>query len=145
MKKLFLLLLSVFALQSASYADDDKPIEFNQLPVKAQEFIKKHFPTHKCSFAKMESDLLDKNYTVIFTNGESVEFDSSGEWKDIECKTTGVPAAIIPSQIASQIKERYPQEKFLKIERSKKYYEVKLSNGLELKFTKKFKLVEIDN
>lgn len=145
MKKLFLILLSVFALQSVSFADDDKPININQLPIKSQEFIKKHFSNHKTSFAKVENELWDKNYTVIFTNGESIEFNKEGEWKDIECKTTGIPTAIIPSELMVQIKERYPKESVLKIERDKKYYEVKLSNGLELKFTKKYKLVEVDN
>lgn len=145
MKKLFLVMISLFALQSASFADDDKPIDFNQLPTKAQEFIKTHFNDLKISFAKTETDLLSKNFTVIFTNGESVEFDGDGEWREIECKTTGIPVAIIPAQLQAQIKERYPAEKVMKIERDKKYYEVKLSNKLEMKFTKKFKLVEIDN
>ncbi|MCZ2607976.1 PepSY-like domain-containing protein, partial [Bacteroides fragilis] len=39
----------------------------------------------------------------------------------------------------------YPDAKVLKIERDKTDYEVKLSNGWELKFDSKFNLIDIDN
>ena len=74
-----------------------------------------------------------------------MEFDNKGEWRDIEAKSDGVPAELVPAEINSYVSQNYPGQKILKIDRSHSRYEVDLSNGLELKFNKRFKLVEIDN
>ena len=47
-------------LQTVVWADDDKPIQVNQLPQTAQTFIKTHFPNNKVAMAKMETDWFDK-------------------------------------------------------------------------------------
>lgn len=52
---------------------------------------------------------------------------------------------IIPSPIQKYTATNYPDAKVLKIERDKTDYEVKLSNGWELKFDSKFNLIDIDN
>lgn len=75
MKKVLLLLVCLFTLQTVVWADDDKPIQVNQLPQTAQTFIKIHFPDNKVAMAKMETDWFDKSYDVIFTNGDKLEFD----------------------------------------------------------------------
>ena len=48
MKKVLLLLVCLFTLQTVVWADDDKPIQVNQLPQTAQTFIKTHFPNNNC-------------------------------------------------------------------------------------------------
>ena len=60
MKKVFLFLVCLFALQTVVMADDDKPIQVNQLPQPAQTFIKQYFSAAKVAMAKMETDLFDK-------------------------------------------------------------------------------------
>lgn len=145
MKKLALFFISMFIFQTALFADDDKPIQISQLPVKAQEFIKSHFQKSEVLLAKIDTELLNKSYKVVFSGGESVEFDKNGLWKDVECKQTVVPAAIVPNVIADYVKKNFPKEKILKIDRDSKFYEIELSNKLELKFDKNFKLVDLDN
>lgn len=39
----------------------------------------------------------------------------------------------------------YPDVRIVQIERDKRGYETDLSNGLEVRFNKQFKVVEIDN
>lgn len=144
MKKLLFLLVCLFALQTVARADDDKPIQINQMPQQAQLFIKKYFADSKVALAKMESDLLNKSYDVIFTDGNKVEFDKKGNWKEVDCKYSSVPAAIIPETIQKYIKTNYPDTKVVKMERDKKEYEVKLTNRTELKFDMDFNLLDID-
>lgn len=144
MKKLFFLFVCLFTLQTVARADDDKPIQVNQLPQKAQLFIKQYFADSRTAIAKMESDFLDKSYDVIFTNGDKLEFDKKGNWKEVNCKYSSVPTGIIPSAILKYVTANYPDTKVLKIERDKKDYEVKLSNGWNLKFDLKFNLIDID-
>ena len=129
MKKVFLFLVCLFALQTVVMADDDKPIQVNQLPQPAQTFIKQYFSAAKVAMAKMETDLFDKSYDVIFTNGDKLEFDKRGAWTEVNCKYSSVPGNVIPAQI----------------QKDKKDYEIKLSNGWEIKFDLKFNVIDIDN
>lgn len=145
MKKLLLLFVCLFTIQSIVKADDDKPVQISQLPQAAQQFIKTHFSDNKVAIAKMETDWFDKSYDVIFTNGNKLEFDKQGNWKEVDCKYSAVPATVIPAQILKYVSENYPDAKVLKIERDKKDYEVKLSNKWELKFDLQFNLIDIDN
>lgn len=145
MKKLVVLFVCLFTLTSVVRADSDKAIRTDQLPELAQQFIKQHFAGNNVAIAKMESDLFSKSYDVIFANGNKVEFDKAGEWKEIDCKYSMVPSAVIPDAIRKYVTANYPDAKIVKIERDKKDYEVKLSGGLELKFDLKFNLINIDN
>ena len=99
MKKVLLLLVCLFTLQTVVWADDDKPIQVNQLPQTAQTFIKTHFPDNKVAMAKMETDWFDKSYDVIFTNGDKLEFDKKGIWTEVNCKYSAVPVAVVPDAI----------------------------------------------
>lgn len=145
MKKLLLLFACLFALQSVVRADDDKPIQVNKMPKQAQQFISQHFPGNQVAIAKVESDFLDKSYDVIFTNGNKVEFDKKGNWKEVNCKYSMVPAGIVPTPIQKYVTANYADAKVVKIDRDKRDYEVKLSNGWELKFDLSFNLINIDN
>ena len=65
MKKLLILFVCLFTLQTIARADDDKPIQVSQMPQKAQQFIKQHFAGNNIAMAKVESDFLQKSYDVI--------------------------------------------------------------------------------
>lgn len=145
MKKILLLLVCLFSLQTVVRADDDRPIAVTQLPASAQQFINKHFAGNQVAFAKMEKDWFSKSYDVTFTNGNKLEFDEKGEWTEVDCKYTSVPAAIVPKAIADYVAQNYKDVRILKIDRDTRDYEVKLSNRLELKFDLQFNLIDIDD
>ena len=89
--------------------------------------------------------MLSKNYEVIFTNGDKVEFDRTGGWAEVKCTRNPVPEAIVPAAIRDYVKTNYPDAEILKIERSKKEYEVKLSNRWEIKFNNQMQVIDIDD
>ena len=93
----------------------------------------------------MERELFDTTYEVIFTSSSKVEFLKNGDWKEVDCKYSTVPAAIIPQQIAQYVFQYYPDTSVVQIDRDKRDYEVKLTNGLELTFDLKFNLIDIDD
>lgn len=145
MRKLVVVLVCMFSLLTVAQADNDKPVQINQLPTQAQTFIKQYFASVSIALAKEEKDLFDKNYDVIFTNGDKIEFDKNGLWKEVICThSDAVPAGIIPVSISRYVAEKYAGMKIVRIEQDKKDYEVKLSNGLELKFDRSFNLIDID-
>lgn len=145
MKKLLVLFVCLFTMQAAKvWADDDRPVKVEQMPQQAQQFIKKHFPKSSVALAKMEVDLFSKSYEVLFTNGDKLEFDSKGVWTEVNCKYSVVPAEIIPAAIKTYINQHYPDTKIIKIEKDSRDYEVELSNKWEIKFDKKFNVIDID-
>ncbi len=140
-----MMLFCALFVQTAAFADLEKPVTLAQLPAAAQQTIKKHFADRQIALAKVEMEVFGKTYDVIFTNGEKIEFDSKGQWRDIECRQLHVPAALIPAAIANYVKKNYPQTTILKIERDRRTYEIELSNRLELKFNNAFQLIDIDD
>ena len=145
MKKLVIMLVCMFAVHPMVMADNDKPLEGSQLPAKAQTFIKTYFKDHKVAMAKLESGMFYKSYDVVFTNGEKVEFDKSGEWKEVRCRQSGVPAQIVPEAIRNYVKTNYPDARILQIEYDDNEYEIKLSNRWEITFDSKMRVIDIDD
>lgn len=58
MKKLLLLFVCLFTIQSVVRANDDKPIKVDQLPQPAHQFVKSHFGDSKVAMAKMGNRLV---------------------------------------------------------------------------------------
>lgn len=146
MKKIFnLLVVLLISSVSVVKADNDKIIGKNQLPAQAQQFLNENFANIKISYAKQERDFLERSYEVLLTDGTKLEFSSKGTWEEVDCKYGEVPAAIVPERIKQYIKENYPNEKVLKIERKRNNVEVKLSNKLELTFDNDFNIIDIDD
>lgn len=145
MKKMMFLFVSLFVMNLAVFADNDKPIQMTEMPKEAQSFVKSHFANQSVAVAKMETDFLDKTYDVIFTNGDKVEFDKKGNWTKVDCEHTQVPQAVIPAAIQQYVSKNYPDAKVVKIEKTdRKGFDVDLSNGFDIEFDKKMRVVEID-
>lgn len=126
-------------------ADNDKPVTVNQLPAKAQTFLTTYFKDAKVALATQDTELFSKSYDVVFNNGDKVEFDKSGEWTEVRCRLTGVPAELVPAPITTYVKNLYPDTQILQIERDTRGYEIKLSNRLEITFNKQMQPVDIDD
>lgn len=137
---LSLLLTSQMALQAA-----DKPVQVNQMPKKAQAFITTYFPSEKVAFSSVDTDMMGNEYKVIFANGQVAEFDKKGEWTEVDAKTSTVPAGVVPALIQNYLKTSHPDAKVAKIERDRTGYELKLANGIEVKFDAKQNIVGYDD
>lgn len=141
-----ILLTGLFLLgATAVYAGDGRPVSSAQLPQQAQQFIRQHFPKSKIALTKVDRGLLDTEYEVVFADGSKAEFAKDGEWKEVVCRKSAVPAGILPAKIARKIAELYPNGRVVEIDRDSREYEVKLSDGTELTFDSAFELVDIDD
>lgn len=108
-EKVLILAAALLALGiSSACADSDRPIDVAQLPQKAQQFIQKHFAGEKVALAKVERDFLEVRYEVIFTDGAKAEFYKDGEWKEVDCRYSSVPAAVIPRRSRSTCPDTIP-------------------------------------
>ena len=77
--------------------------------------------------------------------GERGRVRRRGNWTEINCKMSSVPAALVPAKITQYVKSPYPGTKILEIEKADNQYEVKLSNRLEVTFNRNFQVVDIDD
>lgn len=142
MKKVLFAIVCLFALSTQTFAD--RPVEKSQLPVNVQEFVKKHFPGVEVSYAKQDNDWFEKDYTVVLTNGDKLEFTSKGEWKELDCEHNQVPEGIIPAPIRKYVSENQKGQHIVEIKKERRHYDVKLSNKLEMEFSLDGKLLRFD-
>ena len=146
MNKIIIIALAVFSLGIiTAKVDNDRLIAKENLPKKAQQFIDSNFKNSKITYVKDESYFLEKSYEVLFADGTKVEFNRKGEWKEIDCRHSSIPATIVPAKILEYVNSNYQDVRILQIERDRVDYEIKLSNQLEITFDKKFNIIDIDN
>ena len=139
--KFFLLMAMVMTMSLNVMADDDdRVITYDQLPHAAQTFLKTHFATKVPLLVTADWD----DFTIRYESGEKIEFNRSGEWKDIECYNSKVPADAVPEQIYTYLNQNYPGKSVIKIERHRSVYEVKLNNGMEIEFNRNFQVLDVD-
>lgn len=136
MKKLGLIMVSLLLSTMAIFADNEKITrDKSVLPSVCRNFISANFEQAEISHIKIESNLLGtKGYDVILTNGVNVEFDKSGEWKEIEARHSSIPLGVLPERIAGYIRKNFPDNTVISVDKDTREYEVKLNNDLELKF-----------
>lgn len=144
MRILMIAICCMMSFNIVANAGNDKPINVNELPVKAQTLLSKHFKGQKVMLATIESGVVSRSYDVVLRNGTKLEFDKKGNLTEIDCKQSIVPSQLIPQPIKNYLKENYRGEAVRKIELNKKEYEVELTNGIDLTFNKHFQLIDID-
>ena len=140
-KTVFILLALLLTMCMPMMADNDRVITFDQLPQTAQTMLKTHFADKVPLVITVDWD----DYKVMYQSGEKVEFDKKGNWKDLDCKVSAVPTALIPEQIKTHVKATFPGTTIIKLDRDRRGYDVKLKNGLELEYNKQFQVVDIDD
>ena len=139
--KFFLLMAVVMTMSLTMSADDvDRVFTYYQLTLVAQTFLKANFATKVPLLVTADWD----DFTIRYESGEKIEFDKNGNWKDIECYSSKVPADVVPVQISSYISQNYPGKSVIKLERHRSVYEVKLNNGMEIEFNRNFQVIDMD-
>lgn len=141
---MMVMVCSVVLFSATACADKNKPIQVNELPTKAQTVLTTHFSGQKVTLATLESEIIDKSYNVVLQNGTKLEFDRKGNLTEVDCKQGTVPAKLIPQPIKSYVQANYSGQNIKKMEIDKNEHEVELSNGLDITFNKRFKVIDID-
>lgn len=142
--KLITLLLSFSLLCCNCSAQHDKIITYEQLPANVQSFIKQHYPASSVQFASLDDDLIRPDYDVALDNMVKLEFYNSGTLKIIS-DPSGIPQSVLPAEIFNYVFHNYPKTSIVKFEVERNHFEVELSNKLDLKFNKDFRLLKVDH
>ena len=145
MKKILFVLAAIFTFGVSNVsAENDRLVKKSELPAESQQFINEYFAGIELTYAKLERDFLERSYEVVLADGTKIEFVNKGAWKEVDCRYSEVPAAIVPQAVREYVAQKYPGEKILKIERDRGNYELKLSNRYELTFNSDYRIIDID-
>lgn len=128
---------------TAGAASAATPEKYDRLPDKARTFISEYFGSSDIASVKKEQ--FPTEYEVVFRSGAKAEFDADGEWMEVDCRSEAVPSVIVPQPIREYVNEKYPNQKIVGVSRDRRGYDVELSNGYELGFDRKFRLVDFDD
>ncbi len=146
MKKLLGLIVCMLLTVSAMYARDRVSRDVNLLPTEARELIKNHFAEASISYLKVDKNLFRvEGYDVRLTDGTELDFNSKGQWTEIEAEKNAVPASLIPDVIKKYMKQNYNGQRVKKIKHNRRGYELKLSNGLEVEFDNMGHFLRLDD
>ena len=142
MKKIVLLAIGIFAA-AVMASSREVPVTFDQLPSAAKTFVTENFPGETVTMAL--KDVHGRaEYDVRLSDGTELEFTHSGALKKISSRA-GISEKLIPDGIRKYVSAHFPGAGYREYEVGKRTYEVKISNGMELKFNRNFILMEVDD
>ncbi len=110
------------------------------LPKTATEFLDRHFKQSTVTETKTEKD----GYEVKLTNGMEVEFDASGNYREVDGHGKAIPTDFIDANIVDYVMANYPGKEITGIERKADKIEVDLSGNIGLEFDSKGKFKKRD-
>lgn len=143
MKKFWLVLLGAGLFAMAAFADGDVPVRMHELPDAAKTMVKTYFHDIEVVSVTMDQGMVP-SYEVKLADGTKIDFDARGEWTDVERPGGVVPDGLIPQPILKFVAANYPGQHVRGIERDGRNHEITLANGLELKFDRRFRLIDTD-
>ncbi|MGU3376660.1 PepSY-like domain-containing protein [Chryseobacterium sp. M5A1_1a] len=145
-KKITGVFILIFMLMGGLMFAQDRAINPNQLPKAAKSFLATHFKGVAVSSAIEDREIYGvDDYKVYLSNGMKMEFDSNGNWKEVDGKHQKVPYGFIPATIKNYSTKNFPNTYIIKIEKKRWSYKAELSNGLELEFDKNGSFKRIDD
>ena len=144
LKRTMMTLLAAAGTVTMVCAAGERPeTKVDQLPHKARTFIGEYFANR--NVANVRREQWPTCYEVVFADGTKAEFDADGDWMEVNCRREAVPTVIVPQQIRDYVMARYPAQKIVSVSRDRRGYDVELSNGFELGFDRRFRLVDLDD
>ena len=146
MKKLLPMICGMLMMIPIACAKDKVTRDEGILPTEAREFIKQYFPQSSVLYLKVDKNMFRlEGYDVRLSDGTELEFDRKGQWTDVECKGSVVPASIIPDVIQIYLKENYNSYRVKGIKHKRWGYELKLNSGLEVEFDNQGNFLRLDD
>lgn len=138
----FPILLGVWMLSSC---DDEKKIDFGDLPSEARSFIENYFPSADILSIVQEKEDGRKEYQVKLSNGTDMKFDEDGEWTNIECYFSPLPTGILPANVITKVEELHPEAYINGVEKELGGYVVEVTDAggidWDMRFNAQFEYV----
>jgi hypothetical protein len=128
-----------------SSCEKESVVPEGDLPTVAQQYISTHFPNVQVLQVVKDIDGLSKSYEV-YLDGFQLEFSRSGDITNVKSnRQQAIPNSTVPVKILEYVNAQYSGSAIWEWEKDDSLQEVKLSNGLELVFSKSGDFIRIDS
>ena len=146
MKKLLSLIMLALLAIAPLAARDRISRNVKDLPPAAQTLLNKYFGGEKVNHIKIDKPTFGSTeYDVILNNGTEIEFDSKGDWKEIDCGNSSVPKDLVLKSIRDYVSSNFKGQKIVNIEKTRNKYNIELQNGTDLEFDRSGRFLRIDD
>ncbi|WP_419870527.1 PepSY-like domain-containing protein [Chryseobacterium sp. CT-SW4] len=129
--------------------DNEEVINNADLPQAAKNFVGQNFAGAEYVMVKKETENNQVTYEVYLSTGYKIEFNASGDWTEIESKTTSsLPSSVIPAAISTYITTNYVGYVISAIEKETYGYVVEVTKGnndVDLRFSSTGTFLGIDD
>lgn len=116
-----------------------------QLPAAARQVIVETFGQNKINHIKIDTDMYGTSYDVVLNNGTELEFDNRGKLTEVDAGRNGVPDKLVPAAIRDYVKTNYRKAKITSMQIERNHYEVEITGGLELRFDRNGRFLDVDD
>lgn len=138
-------LIIALALFSIVAKAQDKLISFGDLPRLAQDFVTTYYSADLVSYIMVDKEFLSTSYEVKLKNGVEIDFDSKGNWTEVDAKKKAVPHQLVNPKILAHVKKRFPNNEIVQLKLDGKKVKLELTNGLDLVFSKSGEFVRVED
>jgi len=125
-------LLGVLLCASVSMAQKSR-IPAAQLPSEIHTYLSTHFPEHPVQRVVLDREGLEVRFMVYLEEGFEVEFNRRREVKEIK-GVLPLPLTVLSEPIREWLEANHPGVPVREWERERRYQEVELFDGTEIKF-----------
>ncbi|MBQ6534054.1 MAG: PepSY-like domain-containing protein [Opitutales bacterium] len=144
MKKIFSILTVCAASALYSFAGG-VPADASKLPEPAKQFIATNFPSAKIAAVLIDYEgMAIEDYKAMLSDGTQLKFFPTGDMKEVK-NFTGVPPALVPAKISEYIAKTYAGMKVIELKKKWSGFDVKISSGMEMKFSPDGTFMGIDD
>ncbi|MBQ8223243.1 MAG: PepSY-like domain-containing protein [Bacteroidales bacterium] len=140
-----ILTLAIILLFGANVFAQNGMTKLEQLPAKAQEFVKTYFSDYKVSYVFADKEFADTEYKIRFENGTEIDFNAKGEWTDVSSKNNCIPTGFILKDITNYVEMNHNGMCITDVEREFNRIKIELNDSLEIEFNSKGKLISYDD
>ena len=144
MKKHILTLATILLLGISAFAQNGMTT-LEQLPAKAQEFVKTYFSDYTIQYIFSDREFADVDYKIRFEDGTEIEFNAKGEWTDVSSKQKCIPTGFILKEITNYVEMNHNGMCITDIEKEFNRITIELNDSLEIEFNSKGKLMSYDD
>ena len=137
--------LAVILIIAITACANEQLIQFNELPLLAQNFIQKYYNPADISYIEKDRDVLHNEYKLYLKDRTEIEFDHQGNLQSIDCHKNAVPEGIVPELITQYVALHHPNSFIAEYAIGHRHLQVELNNGLELIFDLEGHFLRIDD
>lgn len=145
MKKIMLVLACVMMAICIQAKDIVAKVTVEELPEKAQKFIKEHFQGVQVKSVMQETDedgIIE--YTVRLKDKTEIEFDMVGAWNFVLVKKAAMPRFIVPVKVQNAVDKQFANKIIKKVENDGYSFDFDFSDKTEAEINAQGDVIEVE-